>query len=125
MSYTSTSGVERIGTCSTVALSGIAFASARIAVQKSSKSAGLSVVVPNWSAGPLDIEHRHRLGLSGQPLADCLSQRLDDKLLLAGLHGLRVDDDAVRLRARSGWFEKEDARVVLLQRQHQLVCVDA
>src|SRR6266851_4014837 len=125
MSYTSTSVVERIGTCSIVGLSGIAFASAMIADQNSSKSGGRTVVVPNWSAGPLNIQHRDWLGAPKEPLADHFPQRLDDDLFLAGLHGLGVDDDTVRRSARAGRFEEEDARVVLLERHHQLVRVDA
>src|SRR6266699_3556668 len=125
MSYTSTSAVERMGTCSIVGLSGIAFASAMIADQNSSKSGGRIVVVPNWSAGPLDMQHRDRLGALGEPRADHLPQRLDDDLFLAGLQRLGVDYDAVRLSAPAGRFEEEDARVVLLERHHQFVCIDA
>src|SRR5437868_13583625 len=115
MSYTSTSGVERIGTCSIVGLSGIAFASAMIAAQKSSKSGGRTVVVPNCSAGLrvcvcVSVIYsitlcvcghcarriRTNISLCPRDRTDQVPQHLDDDPLLAGLHRLRGDHDTVR-----------------------------
>src|SRR5207248_5206157 len=107
MSYTSTSAVERIGTCSMVGLSGIAFASAMVAAQKSAKSGGRTVVVPNCSAVSASYGHSC---LPRETHTDRLAERRDDDPLLAGLHRLRVDHDTVRSGAGPRWFEQEDAR---------------
>ena len=125
MSYTSTSAVERIGTCSIVGLSGM-----RVRLRHDR----CPEVVEVWRAYRRRAElvgrlarHTARLAprLPRETRTDRLAQRLDDDLFLAGLHRLGVDDDAVRRSARAGRFEEEDARVVLLQRHHQLVRVDA
>src|SRR5438045_3683567 len=54
-------------------------------------------------------------------LKNCGAQYVRDDPLVARLHRVGVDDDAVRHGARAVWLEEEDARIALLHRQHEFV----
>src|SRR5216683_2372337 len=70
---------------------------------------------------PASASYSDRLHLPRETRSDRLTQPRDDDPFLAGLHRLGVDHDAVGPGARTGWLQEKDARIMLLQREHELM----